>query len=219
MSLITAIVHFTAKAGQRDTIVGGLSEAIQGTINKPDCYKAELLVDQDSDTAFAMVQHWTNSDAHRAYVDEIMQNPMMLQMMDLMEHPPKTSYFDLKAAGGGIWGGPGHLEISSNDTKATAAFLTDVFDWCFTEMMKDYDGFWAPGALMGGLRPKMDEEPAPQTVPYLIVDDLDARLERVSAAGGTIVVPIQEIPGAGRFFWFLAPGGLTMAAWESAQKA
>lgn len=218
MSFITAIIHFTAKPGHRDTLTAGLSKAIQGTIDREGCYKADLLVDQDSDVKFAMVQHWTTADLHRAYVDEIMQSPKMQQMFGLMEHPPQTSYFDTHTAGGGLWGGPGHLELSSEDTAATAAFLTDVFAWKFTEMMPGYSGFWAPGALMGGLRDKMAEEAAPQAIPYLVVDDLDARLLRVQAAGGTITVPIQTVPNAGRFFWFIAPGGLTLAAWQSAPK-
>jgi len=218
MNFTTAIIQFTAKPGQRAKLLEGLGKAIQKTVDRPDCFKAHLLADQDSDTKFAMVQDWTNADAHKAYVAEIMENPMMQQMMGLMEHPPQTSYYDKSAQGGGTWGGPAHLELSSNDSKATQAFLADVFDWRFQNMMDGYDGFSAPGDFMGGLRPKMEEEPAPQTIPYLVVADLDARLERVKAAGGTIVVPIQEIPHAGRFFWFMTPGDLVLACWQSFDK-
>lgn len=216
MWYVTAVIQFTAKPGHRDTLVGGLSQAINATISNPHCFKADLLVDQDSDTKFSMIQHWRTSDAHREYVAELMKSEKMQQMLGLMEHPPQTTYYDTKASGGGEWGGPGHLELSTNDMDATKAFLSSAFGWRFEEWMPGYTGWWAPGALMGGLRPTMEEEPTPQAVPYLVVDDLDARLVRVKEAGGTITVPIQEIPHAGRFFWFLTPGGLQLAVWESA---
>lgn len=217
MAFTNVIVNFVAKPGQRDAVTGMLSGAIEGTLSKPDCYKAELFLDADSDDKFFMLQLWTTADAHRAYVDGVMADPKMKPVMELLAGPPEVQYGALKAAAGGEWGGPQHLEISSLDTDATGAFLTEVFGWRFNEMMPGYDGFWAPGALFGGLRPKMDEEPAPQAIPYLVVNDLDERLASVEAAGGTITVPIQTIEGAGRFFWFIAPGGLQLAAWESAQ--
>lgn len=217
--MTTVVVHFTAKPGQRDALTDALASAIQGTIDKPECHKVQLMVDDDHADRFAMVEEWTSAQAHKAYAQALMSDPKMAPLMELMAGPPDVRYLSHRAAGGGEWGGPGHLEISSEDVDATKAFLTDVFNWRFTPMMEGYDGFWAPGALSGGLRPKMAEEPCAQSIPYLIVDDLDARLKRVEAAGGTITVPIQEIPHAGRFFWFMTPGGLQLAAWESAPKA
>jgi uncharacterized protein len=218
MSFTTVIVNFTAKPGMRDAVVAMLSQAVQKTITNPDCWKVDLVVDEDSDDPFYMVQDWTHSDAHKAYVEKVMADPKMGPVMEALAAPPDTRYCQRAAAGGGEWGGPAHLEISSNDVPATSKFLTDVFGWSFNEWMPGYTGFWAPGALMGGLRPKMDEEEAPQAIPYLVVNDLDARLEAVQAAGGTITVPIQTVPNAGRFFWFLDPGGLQLAAWESASR-
>lgn len=218
MSMTTVIVNFLAKPGQRDALVGALSQAIQYTITKPDCYECDLSLDQDDDTRFYMTQQWSSSDAHKAYLEEIMQKPEMGKLMEMMAAPPDTRYATVTAAGGGLWGGPGHLELSSNDVDGTKKLLGDVFGWTFADLMPGYTGWWAPGALMGGIMPTHDDMPNPQAVPYLVVDDLDARFEAVKAAGGEITVPIQEVPNAGRFFWFIAPGGLQLAVWESAAK-
>lgn len=218
VNMVTVIVEFRAKAGQAEVLAGALAKAIDNTISKPGCYEAELLISEDDPHDIAIYEQWSTIEAHKEYVAGIMADPKMEPVMGLMEAPPNSRYFAHRASGGGDWGGPGHLEICSDDVAATKAFLTDVFSWRFSEAMPGYDMFWAPGALFGGIRPKMDEEPAPQTIPYLVVDDLDARLERVQAAGGTITVPIQEVPQAGRFFWFLTPGGLPLAAWESFAK-
>ena len=39
-------------------------------------------------------------------------------------------------------------------------------------------------------------------------------MQRVQDADGSITVPIQEVPHAGRFF--LAPRGLQLAVWQNA---
>ncbi len=218
MSFTTVIVDFTAKPGKREQLTGMLGKAIQMTIRKPDCFKAVLVTDDDDDDKFAMVQEWRSADAHREYAKGLMGNPKMAAAMDLMAHPPISRYHTHHTSGGGEWGGPGHLELTSTDVEATKAFLTDVFGWTFEMWMDEYQGWWAPGALMGGLRAAHAEEGGPSTTPYLVVNDFEARLERVKAAGGTIIVPPQTIDHAGRFFVFAAPGGLPLAVWESAPK-
>lgn len=215
MPVTTVIVNFVARPGQRDAVTGILGKAIQNTITNPQCFKAVMFVDADTDDRFYMVQEWASAEAHQAYAAGLMTNPKFKPVMEMLAGPPDSRYTTQHTAGGGEWGGPQHLEICSLDVDATKAFLTGVFDWRFEPMMEGYDGFWAPGAFFGGLRPKMDVEPAPQALPYLVVNDIEARLEAVQAAGGTITVPIQDVEGAGRMFWFVAPGGLQLAVWES----
>ena len=49
----------------------------------------------------------------------------------------------------------------------------------------------------------------------LYVDDLEAALDAVGKAGGTIAKPIFSFPG-GRRFHFIDPGGNEMAVWVTA---
>lgn len=215
MPICTVIVRFQAKPGQGPALAAALGQAVQHTITLPDCFKVVLKVNQADSDAMVIYEEWRTAEAYKAYEAAVMADPKMGPVMEMMAGPPNAEYFDDHSHGGGAWGGPGHLEISTNDLAATKAFLTEVFNWQIDAWMDNYEGFLAPGGFMGGLRPKMPEEPAPQTVPYLIVDDLEARMAAVEAAGGTIVVPIQTVPNAGRFFWFLAPGGVQLAVWES----
>ena len=46
----------------------------------------------------------------------------------------------------------------------------------------------------------------------LYSDDLEASVEAVTAAGGTIVEPIYDFPG-GRRFHFADPAGNVLAVW------
>lgn len=215
MSTTTVIVQIQAKSGQGAAAADALGKAVQATVQNAGCYRADLVVDEDDGERMAIYSEWASAAAHKEYAAALAASPKMAALSALLEGPPKSTYYRAHAHGGGQWGGPGHLELGSNDPAVTRTFLQDVFHWRFSPMMEGYDGFWAPGAIFGGLRPKMEEEAAPQTIPYLTVDDIEARMEQVQAAGGTITVPIQEVPNAGRFFWFLAPGGLPLAVWES----
>jgi predicted enzyme related to lactoylglutathione lyase len=49
---------------------------------------------------------------------------------------------------------------------------------------------------------------------YIDVDDLDAFGEKVEAAGGTIVVDKQDVPGIGQFSLFEDPDGRVMGMWK-----
>ena len=47
-------------------------------------------------------------------------------------------------------------------------------------------------------------------------DPIDAKLEKVVAAGGKIHVEEQEVPGMGSFILFTDPEGRMMGLWKSA---
>ena len=44
-------------------------------------------------------------------------------------------------------------------------------------------------------------------MPYLAVDDVDARAKKATAAGATLMRPLFDIPGIGRIAILREPGG------------
>jgi uncharacterized protein len=110
------------------------------------------------------------------------------------------------------------VEMSSEDPSATKRFLTEVFGWRFQSRAFPqgiYLSGEAPGGGRGGIRPARPSE-APGTLTYLRVKDLSGALERVTRAGGKVVLAPVEIPGMGSFFWFQVPGGPILACWQDA---
>lgn len=91
-----------------------------------------------------------------------------------------------------------HFEISADDPERAATFYRDVFGWEFRrwELEEDYylvltgEG---PG-IDGGMFRRREVVGHVNTVD---VPDLDAFLEKVVAAGGSILIPKMAIPGAG----------------------
>lgn len=100
-----------------------------------------------------------------------------------------------------------YLEMPGGELQAQKAFYAAAFGWRFTDYGPEYaafaegldGGFYAGGA--GG---------AP--LPVLYAADLEAMLERVTAAGASITRPIFAFPG-GRRFHFRDPAGNEIAVW------
>jgi predicted enzyme related to lactoylglutathione lyase len=107
-------------------------------------------------------------------------------------------------------------EFSSTEPAATRNFLEKVFGWQFESVefpMGEYLSFRTPGGGQGGIRPTQAKE-LPGSTSYVRFADLDAARKKVERAGGEIVLPRVDVPGMGSFFWFRAPGGPILAAWQ-----
>jgi len=105
-----------------------------------------------------------------------------------------------------------YIEITVTDMDAAKAFYTSAFGWSLTDYGPEYAGIQGDGTEQGGLR----LDAAVQTGGPLVIlysEDLEATLDAVTAAGGTIVSPIEAFPG-GRRFHFSDPAGNELAAWS-----
>jgi uncharacterized protein len=102
-----------------------------------------------------------------------------------------------------------YIEITVPDVGAAKAFYGAAFGWSFNDYGTEYAGIRDDDEEAGGLR--RDAEPrGPLAILYS--DDLEATVEAVTAAGGTIVEPITPFPG-GRRFEFTDPAGNELAVW------
>jgi len=93
----------------------------------------------------------------------------------------------------------------------TRGFYAKAFGWTFTDFGADYAATTS-GDVDLGLNGQPDEALA-APLPVVRVDDLDATLNAVAAAGGVISRPIFAFPG-GRRFHFIDPSGSELAAWS-----
>jgi predicted enzyme related to lactoylglutathione lyase len=103
-----------------------------------------------------------------------------------------------------------YVEITVTDMYAAQAFYTSAFGWSLTDYGPQYAGIQGGGAEQGGLR--LDGSAVAPLV-ILYSEDLEATLDSVTAAGGTIVRPIESFPG-GRRSHFCDPAGNELAAWS-----
>jgi uncharacterized protein len=105
-------------------------------------------------------------------------------------------------------------ELMARDVKAAKKFYADTIGWTYDGMpMPDGQTYWVA---------KMGDQPVAGIfdisgpgfqgvpdgwMPYLAVDDVDARAKKAVAAGARIVKPAFDVPGVGRIVILMEPGG------------
>ena len=107
-----------------------------------------------------------------------------------------------------------YIEIAVSDMEAAKAFYTGAFGWTLVDYGPEYAGIQGDGKEVGGLRRDDEVRPGGPLV-LLFSEDLEASVEAVTAAGGTIVEPIYGFPG-GRRFHFADPAGNELGVWAAA---
>jgi predicted enzyme related to lactoylglutathione lyase len=114
-----------------------------------------------------------------------------------------------------------HFEMPAGDRDRMADFYASAFGWQAQKLgadMGDYtvvtttesgtDGCpKAPGAINGGFFLKRPDMPAQYPSVVIAVDDVQAAMDKVAAAGGQVLGEPMDIPGVGRYVSFLDTEG------------
>jgi predicted enzyme related to lactoylglutathione lyase len=103
-----------------------------------------------------------------------------------------------------------YVELPATDLAATKSFYAAAFGWSFHDWGPGYASFAGAGLDGGFTTETAVSGNGPLVVLYS--DDVEASLEAVVAAGGTITQAIYSFPG-GRRFHFRDPNGNELAVW------
>lgn len=105
-----------------------------------------------------------------------------------------------------------YLELPCQDVAATKQFYGSLFGWTFHDWGPEYASFADVGIDGGFNGGEEHRTKAPLIV--LQTDDLEAMVDAVTSAGGTITLPIFAFPG-GRRFHFSDPSGQELAVMQA----
>ena len=108
-----------------------------------------------------------------------------------------------------------HFEMPAEDTKRMADFYTHVFGWKMqmtgpemgnyvvvqTDETDDKGMLKKTNRINGGFFPK-EGSPAKHSMLVIGVEDIQAHMEKVKAAGGKILNEVVDIPGIGKYVSF-----------------
>jgi uncharacterized protein len=117
------------------------------------------------------------------------------------------------AAGTPIW-----VDLSSNDTNASARFYEALFGWkadAPNEEMGGYRMFRQDGKMVAGLGPVMNPGQPPAWATYVKVEDAEAVTAKAGAANGTVVMPAMDVGEAGRMAIIQDPTGAVVGLWQT----
>jgi uncharacterized protein len=120
---------------------------------------------------------------------------------------------------------PGTLcwtELLTPDPAAAASFYRAVFGWVTHDVpMGDFiytlirPNGTGEDSHQGGIMPISPEMAAagttPSWLPYFEVADCDATVAKAAEYGGTVSMPAQDVPQAGRMAWLTDPAGAPFA--------
>src|SRR5262245_31214548 len=107
-----------------------------------------------------------------------------------------------------------HIEFKSSDFARTSAFYAKLFDWqteqnASASYMKADS---ADGPSGGWVRADLVQSPGP--IAYLVVDDLEAKMDAVEKAGGRVLVRSMPFAGGGEVGLFADPDGNVLGLWH-----
>jgi len=106
--------------------------------------------------------------------------------------------------------------VQSADALAkTRDFFSNAFGWEYTMWGDAYADTSSSGVVSGVNGHNPAAPPTP--LPVLYAKDLEAAVDAVEAAGGTITQPIYSFPG-GRRFHFTEPSGIELAVYTEAKE-
>ncbi len=106
-------------------------------------------------------------------------------------------------------------ELLTTDIDGAQAFYEGVLGWKVTDSGvpgMDYrlasNGVTEIAGLMSLPKEAQDAGGRPVWLGYIAVDDVDASVAKIVAAGGAVLMPATEVPGVGRFAMVTDPDGI-----------
>ncbi len=127
-----------------------------------------------------------------------------------------------------------HFEIPADDLDRAKEFYSTSFGWnmkdwpmpdgstyvgVYTGPVDDKNMWKEPGFINGGMVKKGGSFPITSPTIATIVQDIDVSLEKIEAAGGTIVMPKTELPGMGFYAYVRDTEDNVIGVFQEARKS
>ena len=107
------------------------------------------------------------------------------------------------------------ITLRSTDFQRTRRFYSELFGWKFRQYSSTYLGFEPPSGLEGGFQLVDSFSPGDSILLYILVDQFEPYLSRISELDGTSEGEVEAVPGAGEYVRFYDPDGNRLALWRT----
>ncbi|MDJ0961115.1 MAG: VOC family protein [Acidimicrobiia bacterium] len=117
---------------------------------------------------------------------------------------------------------PSWVDLATRDIEGAKAFYGALFGWEAMDVPTGdqpgtYSMFMKDGKVVAGMGELGDDDETSPTIwsTYLAVDNLDTTLEKIVAAGGTVLVPAMDVMDTGRMAFVADPTGAAVGLWQA----
>jgi uncharacterized protein len=122
-------------------------------------------------------------------------------------------------------GTPNWVDLQTTDQSAAKQFYSSLLGWSYDDNpMPGGGGVYAMATVNGEtvaaiapMPPGAPEGRPPMWNTYIAVDDVDAAVDKVPAAGGQVLMPAFDIGDAGRMSFVADPTGAVVGLWQANQ--
>ncbi len=112
-------------------------------------------------------------------------------------------------------GTPCWVDLATPDVEAALRFYGELFGWHFAEAEGGYHVAELRDRAVAAIGPKQaDEQPTVWTT-YLASTDVDATAEKVTAAGGAVLLAPSDVGDSGRLAIAVDPTGGAFGVWQA----
>ena len=115
-------------------------------------------------------------------------------------------------------GTPCWIDYDAADVAAARTFYADVLGWTFEDGDPEYGGYascLASGRPAAGMMGQMSTDDPPRWTTYFATSDAAATVERITGAGGTVLVPPMQVGPMGTMVVALDPAGQPFGLWQA----
>lgn len=115
-------------------------------------------------------------------------------------------------------GAPSWVDLSVSDIERSKEFYAAVLGWEYSGGAEEFGGYLnatVGGRSVASMSPPMEGQDTPHYwTTYLASDDSAATEARITAAGGTVVLPSMQVGPFGRMGIYSDPTGAVFGTWE-----
>jgi predicted enzyme related to lactoylglutathione lyase len=114
-------------------------------------------------------------------------------------------------------GTPCWVDLGAPDVEAARSFYSTVLGWTYTGGGPEYGGYLTcqvDGRDAAGLGPQQDPDDPARWTTYFAADDVDAVAERITSAGGAVLMPPMDVGPMGRMAIAADPQGNPFGLWQ-----
>jgi predicted enzyme related to lactoylglutathione lyase len=114
-------------------------------------------------------------------------------------------------------GTPCWVDLMTSDPAKAKDFYPALLGWTFDEASAEYGNyvtFLSDGHKVAGMMANPGQGAPDAWNTYIATDDVDATVEAATKAGGTVLMPVMDVPEQGRMAVIADPAGAAVGLWQ-----